>query len=239
MKHGADVNQTTNTSSTPLRVACYEGHLHIVKYLVEHGADIEIANKDNHTPLMIAAHKGKADVVKYLLSVKASVDREDHRGDTALHDAAISGCTKAVVLLLLAGAAFKYNKERLSPFGAAASSGQKHLLPLLDSYATEEEKLLVPKLLELSRIRLVRGNDRGRKAWHYVLVDEERMEQFLQDANCSSMDVAKYGRVLRSGWGEDPPQHIRDSIDAELGGQSIPITTQLMRAVQILASMVL
>lgn len=38
IKHGANVNSTTRTNSTPLRAACYDGHYEIVKYLVKNGA---------------------------------------------------------------------------------------------------------------------------------------------------------------------------------------------------------
>lgn len=38
VRHGANVNSTTKTNSTPLRAACFDGHYEIVKYLVLHGA---------------------------------------------------------------------------------------------------------------------------------------------------------------------------------------------------------
>lgn len=59
VKAGADVNHATLTNSTPLRAACFDGRLDIVKYLTEHGGDIHIANKYNNTCLMIAAYKGR------------------------------------------------------------------------------------------------------------------------------------------------------------------------------------
>lgn len=36
-----------------------DGHLEIVKYLIEKGADLEIANRHGHTSLMIAAFRNK------------------------------------------------------------------------------------------------------------------------------------------------------------------------------------
>ncbi|MDG7053614.1 MAG: hypothetical protein LKM45_07180, partial [Wolbachia endosymbiont of Alcedoecus sp.] len=57
-------------------------------------------------------------------------------------------------------------------------------------------------------IYLVRGKDRGRSAWHYVLVDKDKREMFLAKSRTGSMDVADYGEILYSGWGEDPPQEI-------------------------------
>ncbi|MDR2831646.1 MAG: hypothetical protein LBV62_01895 [Rickettsiales bacterium] len=66
-------------------------------------------------------------------------------------------------------------------------------------------------------IYLVRGKDREKSAWHYVLVDKEKREMFLTRSRTGSMDVADYGEILYSGWGEDPPQEIVDKINEEFG----------------------
>lgn len=42
VKNGASVNHPTRTNSTPLRAACFDGRLDIVKYLTDHCADIHI-----------------------------------------------------------------------------------------------------------------------------------------------------------------------------------------------------
>ena len=67
------------------------------------------------------------------------------------------------------------------------------------------------------RVYLVRGKDRGRPAWHYVLVvdDEDTMRKFLEKVSSGQVDVADYGRVLHSGWGEYPPNDIRERIEEE------------------------
>lgn len=59
VRAGADINHATLTQSTPLRAACFDGRLDIVKYLVDHGADVHKLNKYNNSCLMIAAYKGK------------------------------------------------------------------------------------------------------------------------------------------------------------------------------------
>ncbi len=66
-------------------------------------------------------------------------------------------------------------------------------------------------------VYLVRGKDRGKSAWHYVLVDKEKREMFLAKSRTGSIDVADYGEILYSGWGEDPPQAIVDKINEEFG----------------------
>lgn len=62
---------------------------------------------------------------------------------------------------------------------------------------------------------LVRGKDRGRAAWHYVLVDNNKRELFLAATRSGSLDVADYGEVLESGWGEDPPESVVKRIEEE------------------------
>ncbi|GFR03854.1 uncharacterized protein TNCT_490682, partial [Trichonephila clavata] len=58
----------------------------------------------------------------------------------------------------------------------------------------------------------VRGKDRGQKAWHYVLIDKDKEEMFLEQSKKKSkiglLDVADYGKILYSGWGENPPQSV-------------------------------
>ena len=71
-------------------------------------------------------------------------------------------------------------------------------------------------LLEGSRLFLVRGLDRNRKAWHYLLVDEDKLDAYnaiFSDESRPRFDCAKYGKVLYSGWGEEPPKDIKLKIE--------------------------
>ena len=56
-----------NSGATPLYVAAQNGHLDIVKALLEAGADRNQAMNSGATPLFIAAEKGHLDVVEMLL----------------------------------------------------------------------------------------------------------------------------------------------------------------------------
>ena len=65
-------------------------------------------------------------------------------------------------------------------------------------------------------IRLVKGEDRGFAAWHYVrLRDEDTRKAFDEKTATSgtSIDVALYGQVLKSGWGIDPPGSVAKEIE--------------------------
>ena len=64
---------------------------------------------------------------------------------------------------------------------------------------------------------LVRGKDRGHPVWHYVLVDEEKLDNFKAKVVTGTIDIADYGRVLKSGWGKDPPKDIVRKIDLRCG----------------------
>ncbi|PHR94681.1 MAG: hypothetical protein COA78_31840 [Blastopirellula sp.] len=65
------------------------------------------------------------------------------------------------------------------------------------------------------RLHLVRGKDQGRQAWYYVLVDRLKMNIFLAMIHQGSLNLEDYGKILYSGWGENPPEHIVSKIKEE------------------------
>ena len=67
-------------------------------------------------------------------------------------------------------------------------------------------------------VYLVRGKDKGRPAWHYVLVEKLKLPIFLKKTNGGTVDVSEYGKILYSGWGENPPEDIVKKIEEEYGG---------------------
>ena len=63
----------------------------------------------------------------------------------------------------------------------------------------------------------VRGTDRGRSAWHFVVVDDdtEKTKDFIdktqgQNAWKMTMNLSDYGKVVKSGWGKDPSPEDKD-----------------------------
>ena len=60
---------------------CENGHLEIVKYLVENGANINEKNKDGDTPLICASINGHLEIVKYLCQNGDNVNEKDKDGD--------------------------------------------------------------------------------------------------------------------------------------------------------------
>ena len=62
-------------------------------------------------------------------------------------------------------------------------------------------------------IRLVRGKNQGEKAWWFVRVHPEKFEKYKIAVRTEALDLADYGEILYSGWGENPPEDIQQKID--------------------------
>ncbi len=67
-------------------------------------------------------------------------------------------------------------------------------------------------------IYLIRGGDStGRAAWYYVEVDREKKAQFEHDAKQGQIQLTEYGKIIISGYGEEPPQSVRKRMKDEYG----------------------
>jgi hypothetical protein len=60
--------------------------------------------------------------------------------------------------------------------------------------------------------RLVCGKDRGKPAWHYVLVEPGKVNIFKDKVASGTVDSAKFGEILLSGWGKDPPEDVKSAM---------------------------
>ncbi|KAL3104859.1 hypothetical protein niasHT_020425 [Heterodera trifolii] len=90
VENGANVNQKTTDGTghqlTPLHLACADGHLQIVKLLVEEGnADIEVADSDGDTAFLCALMRNKLDIGNYLIARGARTDLTNKKGISPLH----------------------------------------------------------------------------------------------------------------------------------------------------------
>lgn len=63
------VDHQMQTGATPLYLACQEGHLHVVEFLVKDcGADVHLQARDGMSALHAAAHMGHHALVVWLVS---------------------------------------------------------------------------------------------------------------------------------------------------------------------------
>jgi hypothetical protein len=91
----------------------------------------------------------------------------------------------------------------------------------------DEERLCLPRAnwhtwSAKNRIYRVRGTDKGRKVWHLLLpVDDDNTIQLFvektqgENAGVKEINVSDYGRVLKSGWGEEPTDEEEKSAKKE------------------------
>lgn len=89
---------------TALLLSASNGHLDIVKYLVQQEAGFDTPNKAGNTALMLSASNGHIDVVKCLLQLKAALDTTNSKGNTALIWSAYKGYLDIVKCLVQQGA---------------------------------------------------------------------------------------------------------------------------------------
>ena len=86
-----DTTQSNNNGVTTLSVASQNGHLEIVKVLLERDdVDVNRADNDLVTPLNIACANGEVDVVKYLLqqpTISLSLNKNDQWNNSPLDSA--------------------------------------------------------------------------------------------------------------------------------------------------------
>ena len=209
---GADVNaQRTDDKTTPLMLAADWQNYLVSRLLLEHGADINMRDKYGRTPLYRAVRTNHETLVKLLLERKADVCVQDTEGDSPLHFSVRGGFLEVSRLLIEAGCNVNVrNKSHQTPLYIAVEKTHEQLVTLL--LANDADVHMQYKENPSERIYLVRGKDRGKPAWHYVLVEKLLFGLFLKRTQGGSLDVSDFGKVLKSGWGVDPPVGTTDKI---------------------------
>lgn len=66
-------------------------------------------------------------------------------------------------------------------------------------------------------VYLVKGIDDNRNAWYYILVERLKLSLFLKVLNDDIIHLEKYGKILYSAYGDEPPQEITDLLKKEYG----------------------
>lgn len=89
----------------------------------------------------------------------------------------------------------------------------------LEKIKEENEK---QKALQMIRTKnrafivfLIKGEDRGRKAWYYLKIDKLKKNIFMKAAQSESINLDDYGEVIYSAYGEEPPEDIQKKVHDE------------------------
>lgn len=153
LQYGADINHSTKSQSTPLRVACFDGNHTLVQLLIEQGADVNIPNKFQNTCLMLACYVGNDLIARLLIDANAELDKQALCGATALHFAAQQGHGSILKLLLYHGAKFLPNNSGFTPLFVAAENTQTLIVQQIfavSNLTTFEERIAACELLGAS-----------------------------------------------------------------------------------------
>ena len=209
---GADVNaQRTDDEVNALNLAASCNNYMGISILLEHGANTDIQSRAGNTPLHCCASQGFFSVSQLLIEHGANTDIQDRAVNASLHYSVRQGFLSVSQLLTDSGCNINLRDSReQTPLYLAAEKKHEQLVKhLLENNADVNMRY---KESLSDRIYLVRGKDRGRPSWHYVVVEKALLGLFLKRTNGGHLDVADFGAVLKSGWGKDPPESVRMEI---------------------------
>ncbi|XP_064302817.1 ankyrin repeat domain-containing protein 26 isoform X2 [Phalacrocorax carbo] len=129
-KYGIDGRD--KAERTPLHLACANGHVDVVTYLVENKCKLNLFDSDNRSPLMKAVQCQQEKCVAILLEHGADPNLADVDGNTALHLAVLSPNTSVAGLLIEHNANIDaQNKEGYTPLILAISEHQEEMAEFL------------------------------------------------------------------------------------------------------------
>ena len=216
LHHGTDVNITTNGDRTPLLWASLRSSSVLFKTLIDLGADRNFQREDQCTPLIMASYWNNYMAIRLLTESGVDPDVQCDSSDAALHVAAMYGFFNISKLLIESGCNVNLqNNSGQTPLHLAVQNGHKHLVEVLLENGADVS--IRNKHDAKEGLFLVRGKDKGRPAWHYVMVEKSVLGLFIKRTNGGRLDVADFGTVLESGWGENP----QECTAAEIGKKSI------------------
>uniref|UniRef100_A0A8B9PMM5 K Homology domain-containing protein n=1 Tax=Apteryx owenii TaxID=8824 RepID=A0A8B9PMM5_APTOW len=116
LEYGAGINTHSNEfKESALTLACYKGHLDMVRFLLEAGADQEHKTDEMHTALMEACMDGHVEVARLLLDSGAQVNMPADSFESPLTLAACGGHVELAMVALLLLEHLNYRGDKHSP----------------------------------------------------------------------------------------------------------------------------
>ncbi len=164
------------TNTILMILAVNDDYTEIMKNLLEQYRDLDINYKDakGKTAIYIAIERGNVAMSKCLIEYGADLGIRDQQGRTLLHAAVDGGKAELIDLLLTCN---------LLPPG---------LIDMQDRYVGIERCILLP------------ANNNS----YYIEVNRLYLHLFRANGdmnkNGATVDIAKYGTVITSGWGTHP-----------------------------------
>ena len=215
LNDGLDINTPALCNRTPLLWASLSSSGEFIETLIDLGANVNAQRSDDKvTPLILSADCNNFLAVNLLLDHGADANIASADGNSPMHRAVSNGFFDIAKRLVEKGSDVNLqNKEGITPLFLGVKNKHEQLIKLL--IENEADVSIGYKENSTERFYLVRGKERGRAAWHYVLVKKHLLGLFLKLANGGSLNVADFGDVLRSGQGKDPPEGTRNKLQKE------------------------
>jgi ankyrin repeat protein len=171
-----------------LAIAGHYGRVGFIKYVVSnYNVDPQSKDEAGKSAYLRAGEQGQVDVLKYMFTKNLHFDETDVRRRNILHSVA-DGAEKEVMEFVVG---------QLKKKGANIVA----MISAKDRYIGGELCMLI------------RGKDKGRDSWHYVEVIRGLFDVFMKRTRGGTIDVAKYGTLLNSGWGADPDEGAQKEIE--------------------------
>ncbi|XP_034027817.1 E3 ubiquitin-protein ligase MIB2 isoform X2 [Thalassophryne amazonica] len=167
-----------NQGKTALQVAAHQGHMEVVKALLQANSSIEVKDEDGDTALHYAAFGNQGEIVRLLLSKGANVNLLNNSMCTALHIAVNKGFSDVVGVLC----------EHSADVNLQDSYGDT---PLHDAIA-KDFRSIIEILVMVPNIDFTQQNNRGFNLLHHAALKGNKlaMEKMLGRAR-QLVDVKK------------------------------------------------
>jgi len=178
-----------------LAIAGHYGRVTFLQSIIEkYHIDPQSKDDAGKSALHRASEQGRLEVLRYLFTKNLNFEEVDSRKRNILHMSA-DGASSEVVTTIIR----ELKRRRLNV---------KKMINARDKYIGGELCMLI------------RGKDKGRDSWHYVEVSRGLMEIFMKKTRGGTIDVAKYGTLLSSGWGPDPDDDTVQEIEKRFEARS-------------------
>ena len=212
LNDGLDINTPALCNRTPLLWASLSSSGEFIETLIDLGANVNAQRSDDKvTPLILSADCNNFLAVNLLLDHGADANIASADGNSPMHRAVSNGFFDIAKRLVEKGSDVNLqNKEGITPLFLGVKNKHEQLIKLL--IENEADVKIGYKKNYTERIQLVRGKDKGRAAWHYVLVKKHLLGLFLKRVKGGRVNVAEFGDILQSGWGKDPPKDTTNKI---------------------------
>lgn len=183
---GIDINWQDPDSGrcTALHRACKNGHLEVVKMLVEHGASIETTDDKGMTPLLEAAGLECLDVVKVLEENGSDINAVAADGRTILHFSAADNSVPALEYFL-------QSPKLTHSLTTRTKNGRTILHCAVEAGSVEATRFILQRS---SRLEILSKTDDGYTCLHYAVISGDvRLFPLFENSGICHYDQTSEG----------------------------------------------